>query len=184
MSRTNLGGVFIDEVDHFAGGGADADEDGAGDDAVADVEVFDAFEGSEGGDVAVGDAVAEVDGKAMIPGEVAGADDFFDLAVDLEFGIGVGIGAGVDFDGIAAGGGGGDDLIFVGGDESGDGDAGFAEAGNGVGEAALVFGGVEAPFGGEFLAAFGDEGDLLGFEFEGEADHGFGEGHFEVEHNA
>jgi hypothetical protein len=40
---------------------------------------------------------------------------------------------------------------------------------------------IQSTFGGNFFPAFGDEGDVVGSDVEGDRDHFFGGGHFEVE---
>jgi hypothetical protein len=42
-------------------------------------------------------------------------------------------------------------------------------------------GGIETAFGGDFSTVFGNEADLGRLEAEGEVEHGWGGGHFEVE---
>ena len=69
-------------------------------------------------------------------------------------------------------------------DEEADGDAGFAEPRDGAGEGGFGGDDVEAAFGGDFGAAFGDEADFVRLERLGDGDDFRHVGHFEVHFGA
>jgi hypothetical protein len=92
----------------------------------------------------------------------------------------VGKTTGVQFDDRGLEGGGGIDLAWVGIEEKADKNIGLIEFLN-HGAKRVDFGdGVEASFGGDFGTVFGDEANFSGLEAEGEVEHGWGGGHFEV----
>jgi hypothetical protein len=84
----------------------------------------------------------------------------------------------MEFDGVGTGSSGGADLFEVGINEEADGDAGLAEASDGFGERRA--GDVEAAFGGDFGAFFGDETHFVGADAFGDGDDFRDVGHFEV----
>ena len=95
--------------------------------------------------------------------------------------IRVGVAAGVQFNDRSLEGGGSIDLAVVGVEEKADKNIGLIEFLN-HGAKRVDFGdGVEASFGGDFGTVFGDEANFSRLEAEGEVEHGWGGGHFEVE---
>ena len=95
--------------------------------------------------------------------------------------IRVGKTTGVQFDNRGLEGGGSIDLAVVGIEEKADKNIGLIEFLN-HGAKRVDFGdGVEASFGGDLRAVFGDEANFGGLEVEGKVEHGGGGGHFEVE---
>ena len=87
----------------------------------------------------------------------------------------------MEFDGVEAELAGEFDLGVGGVDEGGDEDANGLEALQDGGNAVGVAGEVEAVFGGDFLAAFGDEGGLVGKGLDGDFDDLGDDAHLEVE---
>ena len=175
-----MGGSWEEGL-HFGDGGGEADEEGAGDDGVADVEGVEVGDGGEeGGEVFEVEAVAGVDLEACGVSAAGGGGEAVELAGD---GVGreVGVAAGVEFDHGDAEGDGGVDLRGVGLDEEGYADAGGGEAVDGGAEGVEESGGVEAAFGGDFLAALGDHADFVGTDAEGDFEDFGVVAHFEVE---
>jgi hypothetical protein len=95
--------------------------------------------------------------------------------------IRVGKTTGVQFDDWGLEGGGGIDLAWVGIEEKADKNIGLIEFLNHGAKRVDLGGGIETTFGGDFSTVFGDEADFGGLEAEGEVEHGWGGGHFEVE---
>lgn len=168
---------------HFADSFGDSDEDGSADDAVTDVQFHHTWESGDGADVAVVEAMTGVEFDAGGDGGGGGDAESLDLAVAVGSFAGVGVSAGVEFDAGDSEGDRGVDLVVIGVDEESDFDAGVMAGGDGVLDAGAMGDDVESSLGGQFLATFGHEGDLIGsgLDCEGE-DGGFG-GEFEVEAN-
>ena len=155
---------------------------------MADVEFADVWDCGDGADIVVVEGVAGVEAHVEVDDLCAGGVDFFEFGEEgfvehVAAGVveGVGVGACVDFADIEAGFGGGVDLGGVGVDEGADDHAGVFEFGDDLGEAVELVEDIEAAFGGDFEAAFGDEHGGVGAELGGDVDHLVGGGHLEVE---
>ncbi len=174
--------VAAKEGVNFDDGLLEADEEGAGDDGVADVEgadvghFLDVF-----ADVGVVEAVAGVDAEAKFVGVRGGVGVARDFLVAGAGGGSVGIGPGVELDNLGAGAVGGVDLGEFGVDEGADADFRGVEIADDVAQAGGIAGDVEAAFGGDFLAAFGHEADFVRAVEKRLLGHGVGRGHFEIE---
>ena len=163
-------------------GGAEADNNGAADDAVADVQFGQVRHFVDMSDVLIVEAVAGVDFESqLIPLRGGGAEPanflFSVRGVGFE---GFGKGAGVEFDGAGFGFGGGGNLGGVGIDEQADFDAERLQPADGLGKDGKSAGGVKSAFGGQFFTFFGDDADSGGTEFGGDFDHFRRVGHFKI----
>jgi len=148
---------------------------------VADIEFAYSFDGGDGANIAIGQAVACVYDESRRMGDVAGVAEGIEGFLDCAVLFCVGVCTGVEFDGVASGPGGGEDVVFVRGDEGADEDAFFVHSAHDLFEAVLLCYTVQAAFGGQFLPLLGDKGDLVGDDLFGDFDNRFGHGHFEVE---
>ncbi len=174
--------MAAEEGEDFEDGLLETDEQGAGDDGVADVEglqvryFLDVF-----ARVGVVEAVAGVDAQAEFVGVGGSVGVARDFLVAGAGGGGVGVGAGVELDDLRAGAMGGVDLGQLRVDEGADLDFRGVEIADDVADADQIAGDVEAALGRDFLAAFGHEADFVRAVKEGLLGHGVGRGHFEIE---
>lgn len=106
--------------------------------------------------------------------------EFIELCVALS----VGESTGVEFDHVRTEGEGGVDLSRIGLDEHADAGAGVAQSADGWLEEVFEADDVEAAFGGDFFAIFGDETGFMGMRLEGDLDNFRCVSHLEVEAEA
>jgi hypothetical protein len=132
-------------------------------------------------DVVVIDAVAGVDDQPVAVGELAARAQAFQLGGGRRGFPGVGEGARVELDDRGADGDRGFDLRRVGTDEERDLDAGGLERVGRLLDAGELPGDVEAAFGRDLFARFGDEADRGRAELQGEGGHRGRAGHLQVE---
>jgi phosphate transport system protein len=183
-----VAGGFAHETLHVRDGLPKADEDRAGDDAVADVQLAHAGQARDGLDVVVIQGVSGIEAHAGVRDELAGAVDL------LEFGAyggariipaavveGVGIGAGVDLANREAALVGGLDLGLIGVDERADEHARLGKLGDDIGQPMLLARHIEPAFGGHLHATLGDEHRGVRLDALCDRDHLVGRGHLEVE---
>ena len=173
----------LEEAEHFLNGGAKSDNDGAADDAVADVQFGQARHFMDASDVLIVEAVAGVDFDIeLISLRGGGAEpanfSFSGRWIGFE---GFGKGAGVEFNGAGFGFGGGGHLGGMGIDEEADLDAEGLQAADGLSKGGKSAGNVKAAFSGQFFAFFGDDADGGGAKLGGDFDHFRRVGHFEVQ---
>lgn len=69
----------MDQTLHIRHGCAQADEDGAADNRVSDVQFFDAFDGGDGGNIVVVERMTGVEAHAAIADQCASAGDLFEF---------------------------------------------------------------------------------------------------------
>lgn len=173
----------LEEAEHFLNGGAKADNDGAADDAVANVEFGQVRHFVNGSDVLIVEAVAGVDFESELSSLRGGGAESANFSfsgrwIGFE---GFGKGAGVEFDGAGFGFGGGVDLGGIGIDEKADLNAERLQTADGLGKGGKSDGNVKAAFGGQFFAFFGDDADGGGAKLGSDFDHFRRVGHFEVQ---
>ena len=147
-----------------------ADEDGAADDAVADVELFHFGEARDRPDVLIIQAVAGMQfhsGARWLRRRRPGADS--SSRSRSRPGGGVGVAPGVKLDRRRAQLGGGFDLLEIGIDEQRDIDARVAAARQGFADTCFLAGDVQASFGCQLGAALGNKCRLIGFRGPGRA---------------
>lgn len=183
-SVTILPSIFrLEEAEHFLNGGAKSDNDGAADDAVADVQFGQVRHFVNGSDVLVVEAVAGVDFEIeLVCLRGGGAEpanfSFGGRCIGFE---GLGKGAGVEFNGAGFGFGGGGDLGGIGIDEEADLNAKGLQPADGWGKGGQSAVDVKAAFGGQFFAFFRDDADGGGTELGGDFNHFRRVGHFEIQ---
>ena len=173
----------LEEAEHFLNGGAKADNDGAADDAVADVQFGQVRHFVDVSDVLIVEAVSGVDFEPELSSLRGGGVEpanfsFSGRWISFE---GFGKGAGVEFNGAGFGFGGGGDLCGIGIDEEADLNAKGLQLVDGLGKGEKSDGNVKAAFGGQFFAFFGDDADGGGAKLGGDFDHFRRVGHFEVQ---
>ena len=147
--------------EHLGGRAFESGEDCAGDDRMADIEFDEVRDGADLGDVPVVDAVTGIDLDAEALGMFGGGAQAQHFAVAI-LAERVGEGTRVKFDDLHAELARGFDLIGLGFDEKTDADAGALQSLDGGRERFDLADGVEAAFGRDFGAIFGNEADFLG----------------------
>jgi hypothetical protein len=166
---------------HFPHGPIEANQGGAADDAMADIQFFHTWELCDWVNVPIGQPVARIHPEAKFDRQFAAfvqGSEFGGLFMGF---AGFGVASGVEFDKLCAGVLGGFDLVGFGVDEQADGNARVLKLADDFGHAAGLSGDVESAFGGDFFAFFGDEGDVVGLDAEGDRDHFVGGGHFQIQ---
>ena len=153
---------------HFTDGLLEADEDGAGDDGVADVELVHVRDRSDRADVVIVEAVAGMQRQAAGDDLLAGGGEFGEFGVASLAGFGQSILAGVKFDGGGAERFGQFQLARIGIEEQADVDTGVAKLLNGGVDCLTMADDVETTFGGNFFAPLGNERGLIGFNAAGD----------------
>jgi hypothetical protein len=177
--------VVAEKHEHFIHSLSEADENGARDNGVADVE------GVEMGDVlkifanvGVVKTVAGVDLKAALVGVGGGAGVTREFLATRERAGGVGVVAGMKLDAVSAEMMRAIDLRGIGVDERADADLRGLELADDDFKRSGISPEIEAALGGDLLAILGDEADFFGLEAESLLDHRRCGGHFEIEWDA
>src|SRR5574344_1283694 len=173
-----------DRVEHFFYGAVQADEYGAADDAVPDVELLDAVNGSHVTDVSVIESVSGVHAEPVFAGEDGHVLKRGEFAVHVRgrsHVAGSGEAPGVKLGEVGAYFARGLDLFRFRVDEHAHGDVVVLERRNVLGESVGLGGYVESAFGGDFLAVLGDERHHVRLHVDRELEHFLRRRHFHIE---
>ena len=173
----------MEEAEHFSNSGAKSDNDGAANNAVADVQFGQVRHFADVSDVLIVEAVAGVDFETELISLRGGGAD----TADFSFGVrwigfeGFGKVTGVEFDGAGFSFSSGGNLGGIGIDEEADLNAEGLQTVDGLGKGGKGAGDSKAAFGGQFFAFFGDNADGGGTKLGGDFDHLRRVRHFEVQ---
>jgi len=177
-----LGYLRIHQFSHGGDGFFNTSEHGSAQDAVADVEFMEMGDGENFLNVSVVDAVPSVDNEAKGVGEFGSFLKFFEFRLELfREVVEVGEGSCVEFDPWSL-----DfcrdfDLGRIRVNEEAGVDACFVHGCGNFPDSVDLAEGIEPAFGGDFLSVFRDQADAVGVNLEGELQHLWSAGHFQVE---
>lgn len=170
-----------DQLFHFADGAFEADEYGAGNDGVSDVELVNAVESGDRANVVVVEAVSHVENQALRDGVESGFAEAFECGGaggrSACFCPGSGVqlhGGDIQLCGFA-------NLFDVGVDEQADEDPGSGQLCGALTDPLCVCDDVKSAFGGDFFATFGNECGLVREGLECDTGDFVRHGHFEIE---
>ncbi len=147
---------------------------------MADVQFVHSIYLCNGANITVGKAMASVEYHASFADLYGSLLQLGQLFAGFCLGCGVGIGSGMQLNRLGASVDSCGDLRLIGVEKQADGDARILQSPNGVGNRLEMARNVEAPFGGDFLAALGNESRLRGSGVTGNLEHFVGGCQFQV----
>ncbi len=148
---------------------------------MSDVDLLELGNRNDWSDVANREAVTGVDGKSTCGGLGRSATKGIELGAAASR---VCVRSGVQLDRVRAKIEGAADRVEIRGDEDAGPNLRVSQTAQGVADPLRPRGDIEPSLGGNLLATFGDESDLMRLDAKGDLHHFVGTGHFEVQHGA